>query len=633
MATATNHNAEMNLAWQFLASTNVNVFLTGKAGTGKTTFLRRIRQLSPKRMVVVAPTGVAAINAQGMTIHSFFQISPGVFIPNTEKKNYYHVSNEKKRILRTIDLLVIDEISMVRADLLDAIDEVLRKYQNRNLPFGGVQLLLIGDLQQLAPVATDREWALLRTYYDTPYFFSSKALGQTRFVTIELQHIYRQNDQQFINLLSNIREGRLDTDTVAQLNRRYIPGYEPQEDDECIRLTTHNAKAQQYNRQRLLALPGKAFTFHSTVEKDFPESSYPADEELTLKVGAQVMFIRNDTGPDNRYYNGKIGRVTGFSPEGIRVHCNDSLTDITVTQATWKNTRISIDESTQELVEEEIGSFTQYPLRLAWSITIHKSQGLTFDRAILDINQSFAHGQVYVALSRCRSLEGLVLSQPVDIMQLAADKDVEAFIQKEKTESHLLQTRLGSLQFEYYSRLLNELFSFAPLHHALGYVVRVMSGGLSRQFLPTLSGWMNRLDAFEKDVMTVSQRFQSQYTTLLTSQADYTRNERLQERIKAAASYFVKQLQPLTVLLAEGQQLLQFIANKTTKKQLSNALDLFALELQTKTGTMEKTCTEGFSTGSYLKNKAQAILESEKNEKKKTRRRTAKKTARTDGDA
>ena len=628
---AANHNDEMNLAWQFLSATNVNVFLTGKAGTGKTTFLRKLRQICPKRMVVVAPTGVAAINAQGMTIHSFFQISPGVFLPETERntKNYYHVSKEKKRILRTIDLLVIDEISMVRADLLDAIDEVLRKYQSRNLPFGGVQLLLIGDLQQLAPVTTDREWALLRNYYDTPYFFSSKALNQTRFVTIELKHIYRQNDERFIRLLGNIREGRMDQTTVSQLNERYIPNYEPPADEECIRLTTHNSKAQQYNEQRLRELPGKAYTFHCTVEKDFPEMSYPADDELTLKVGAQVMFIRNDTSPDNRYYNGKIGQVTGFSVDGISVHCKDSMTDIIVSRATWKNTKITIDAKTQELVEEEIGSFTQYPLRLAWSITIHKSQGLTFDHAILDINQSFAHGQVYVALSRCRSLEGLVLSCPVDVRSLAGDKDVAAFTQREQVESHLLQSRLGSLKFEYYSMLLNELFSFTALHHALGYATRVISGNLSRQFLPTLSTWMNKQEAFEKNVLAVAQRFQSQYTALLTSQPNYESNERLQERIKAAATYFTQQLSPLKQLLSEGLQLVPLIGNKTVKKQFSNALDLFALELETKVGTMEKTCTHGFSVNSYLQDKAHAILASEKEEKKKTRKRT-KRTSETE---
>ena len=365
-------NHEMNLAWQFITKTNVSVFLTGKAGTGKTTFLRKLREISPKRMVVLAPTGVAAINAQGQTIHSFFQLPTGPRIPGMEsKEGHYRMGKEKKNLIKTIDLLVVDEISMVRCDVLDAMDAELRKYRDRNKPFGGVQLLLIGDLQQLAPVAQEREWALLAPYYSTPYFFGSRALSQIQYVAIELKHIYRQQDAAFIDILAKVRSGMVDDACLNALNARYNPNFVTPKEGGWIRLTTHNAMAQQYNDACLNAIEATSYTFRAIISGNFPEKSYPADETLTLKVGAQVMFIKNDPSPAKRFYNGKIGTVTSVTWDDeeecqvVMVHSHEDGQDIAVFPLQWENTKYTIDEETKEIKEEVDGTFVQHPLRLA----------------------------------------------------------------------------------------------------------------------------------------------------------------------------------------------------------------------------------------------------------------------------
>ncbi len=605
------HNKEMNLAWQFIESTEMSVFLTGKAGTGKTTFLKTLRERSPKRAVVVAPTGVAAINAQGMTIHSFFQISPGIHLPDMQvrgKQNYHRFSDEKKNIIRTMDLLIIDEISMVRADLLDAIDHVMRRYRDRYKPFGGVQLLLIGDLQQLAPVAADKEWELLKDYYETPYFFSSRALQQTPYVTIELRHIYRQSDADFIRLLANIREGRLDETTVAVLNERYVPNFTPADEDEFIRLTTHNYKAQQWNERKLAAIDEPERHFACETKGDFPENSYPADADLVLKKGAQVMFVKNDTGDRRQYYNGKIGRIHSFDNGEILVQCKDSANLIRVGMAEWANTKTIIDAESKELTEKVIGTFRQYPLRLAWSITIHKSQGLTFDHALLDINQSFAHGQVYVALSRCRSLRGIVLSAPLSIRTLQTDEQVDHYIAGELKSAEQTESKLPSFRYDFFRSLLIELFHFDNLQRSLAYVVRILQEHLPRK--TTLSApWTEAADSLNEHVVKVAAKFQEQYTLLLARSADYTHDAQLQERIAKACDYFGKQLAPLdTLLKATRTHALPGIGNKAVKKQLTGALGTFALDLQIKRQTLRLTREHGFSVHSYLADRAQATL-------------------------
>ena len=613
----------MNLAWQYIEGTHVSVFLTGKAGTGKTTFLKKIRELSPKRMVVVAPTGVAAINAQGVTIHSFFQLPIGVHLPGMQRQegnNYYQFSKEKKNIFRTLDLLVIDEISMVRADLLDAIDGVLRTYRDRTQPFGGVQLLLIGDLQQLAPVAVEKEWALLKDYYDSPYFFSSKALQQISYVTIELKHIYRQSDEHFIQLLANVREGNLDAATISALNSRYIANFEPSEEEGYIRLTTHNYMAQRYNEQKLQSINQAERHFTCDVTGEFPESSYPADKDLTLKVGAQVMFIKNDPSADHAFYNGKIGRVVGFSDGGIMVKCPEDQQVIVVNQLSWENTKVTIDDDTKEIQEEVIGIFKQIPLRLAWAITIHKSQGLTFDHAILDINESFAHGQVYVALSRCRTLEGMVLSQPINIKRLAVDESVNQFISDEQQKATHALEQLDGMRQEYFKTLLNELFGFRRIYEQMARIQRIYEEELYRSNPDLTQQWSQAIKNFASNIMEVSLKFKDQYTKMLAASADYQHNSLLQERIAKGSQYFAEQFLTFTPLLTT----LPTIGNKAVKKKFDNALDPFKMDFNAHLRTLEKTIEHGFSVRTYLRDKAFALLDEQPEEKKKPKRNTTK---------
>ena len=636
-------NHEMNLAWQFVTSTNVSVFLTGKAGTGKTTFLRTLRQRTPKRMVVLAPTGVAAINAQGQTIHSFFQLPFGPAVPGMqmgEKK--YRMGKEKKNLIRTLDLLVIDEISMVRCDVLDAVDQELRKYKDRSKPFGGVQLLLIGDLQQLAPVAQEREWALLSPYYDTPYFFGSKALAQIQYVTVELKHIYRQQDEAFINILGKIRNNRIDDAVLRSLNARHIADFVPPDNEDWIRLTTHNRMANLYNEQMLNALPAREQGFQAEVHRNFPESSYPADETLILKEGAQVMFIKNDPTPAKEYYNGKIGVVRDFVWDEdteqtiIVVHCKEDESIIQVPQLVWENTKYIIDNETKEIREEVEGTFTQYPLRLAWAITVHKSQGLTFDRAVLDINDSFTHGQVYVALSRCRTLEGMVLARPLSMRSVITDASVNAYIDRELEEAQHTQSKLPQMKFDYYFTLLNEMFDFRQLKSDTQYLHRVVNEHLYASYPDYLSQLQTVLPSIDTVLLTVAIKFQSQYTTLMQqSGPSFANNEKLQERLKAAMAYFHSKLQELFAPIVASSRVL--INNKQVATQYNNALDAFTLSLKLKLGIFSRLQQVGFTVRDFLSAKAKAALDdtlfpssaSSSSSKTKSSSSTAKKSSST----
>ena len=454
-------NKELRNAWEFAEHTGISIFLTGKAGTGKTTFLRTLKEHSSKRMIVVAPTGVAAINAGGVTIHSFFQLPLSPYVPGTTFKDRYDFGKEKRRIIRTLDMLVIDEISMVRSDLLDAIDNVLRRYRDPTLPFGGVQLLMIGDLHQLTPVVTPRDEELLRPYYDTPYFFGSHALQQTSYVTIQLTHVYRQQDQAFIDILNHVRDGVPTAEDLARLNARCKPMFIPKAEEGYIRLTTHNRMADSYNDNELHKLPGKRYVFKAEIEKEFPESSYPADVNLELKQGAQVMFIKNDPSPLHLYYNGRIGHVVGFEEGKIVVKCPGDDYTISVEPAEWENTRYAINEETKVIEPQVLGVFRQYPLRLAWAITIHKSQGLTFEHAIIDASASFASGQVYVALSRCKSLEGLVLASQIQPRNIIGDARVNDYIARQQSEAEKSIEALPALKEEkltsYHGTVIDQL--------------------------------------------------------------------------------------------------------------------------------------------------------------------------------
>ena len=629
------HNNEMNLAWQFVEGTDVSVFLTGKAGTGKTTFLRKLKELSPKRMVVVAPTGVAAINARGVTIHSFFQLSPGIHLPGKEetptgKQRFYQMSKEKKNVLRTMDLLVIDEISMVRCDLLDAIDGVLRKYRDRNKPFGGVQLLLIGDLQQLAPVATDDEWRLLSPYYDTPYFFGSHALQQIDYVTVELKRVYRQNDENFVGLLAAIRENRITPEVQRQLGSRYIPGFVPPEGEGWIHLTTHNKRAQDYNDNQLRSIRMPAMMFPAEVKGNFPEMSYPADVMLQLKVGAQVMFLKNDPSGEQKFYNGKIGTVTALAPDHISVICTGEMKPISVPRLEWENTKYIIDPLTQEIREEVEGTFSQYPLRLAWAITVHKSQGLTFDHAVLDINQSFAHGQVYVALSRCRTLEGLVLASPLMFSSVITDTKVEDFVAHELEEAQRTSGKLGEMRYRYFCVLLSELFNMNRLLGDLAYLTRVVDEhlyGPQAEYLKVLKASRDR---FASEMMPVVEKFRSQYGAILEGirlsarPEAYASDPYLVERVTKASAYFLAQMEELMRPVFARAEIP--IGNQAVKKQYNNALTSLKMSYAIKHSTLKDSAEHAFSVKGYLRAKAVSLLEDEAPKKKSVRKRVIKKS-------
>ena len=598
-------NSELALAWQFIENTGTHLFLTGKAGTGKTTFLRRLKQESPKRMVVLTPTGIAAINAGGVTIHSFFQIPFAPYVPessfSTNATYRFRFGKEKINIIRSMDLLVIDEISMVRADLLDAVDEMLRRYRDHHKPFGGVQLLMIGDLQQLAPVVKEEEWQMLKKYYDTPYFFSSLALKQTEYCTIELKTVYRQNDGVFLDLLNRIRENHCDSQVLEALNRRCLPDFQPRKEEGYIRLVTHNYQAQRINNYELEQLPGRSYAFRATIDGKFPEYSYPTDEVLELKKGAQVMFVKNDSSGEHRYYNGMIGEVTAVSASSIEVRAKDSGEDFLLQEEEWANAKYVLDEESKEIVEDIEGTFRQFPLKLAWAITIHKSQGLTFERAIIDASSSFAHGQTYVALSRCKTLEGLVLSAPLSARAVISDREVDRFTETARRNEPDEQ-RFHSLQRAYFHELLTGLFDFQPLEQVLQHYVRLIDEHLYKLYPNQLTAYKEEMERFREKVIKVAQKFGMQYNRLIDAAQNYATDKTLQERIVAGAKYFKKEMEPQYLALI-GDHVLA-TDNKELKKQLSKAKEELNTIFLQKDDLLAYAIENGFHTADFLRQKA-----------------------------
>ena len=596
-------NQELRNAWDFVEHTGISIFLTGKAGTGKTTFLRTLKERSSKRSVIVAPTGVAAINAGGMTIHSFFQLPLSPFVPNASIKNRFDYSKEKRKIMRTLDLLIIDEISMVRSDVLDAIDSVLRRFREHDKPFGGVQLLMIGDLQQLTPVVTPEEEELLQHYYDTPYFFGSKALRSINYVTIELTHVYRQQDRTFITLLNNIREGKTTSADLQLLNERYNPTFQPEEGSDYIRLTTHNRMAESYNEEQLRNLPARACTFKAETDGNFPEFSYPADFNLTLKVGAQVMFIRNDN--NGQYYNGRIGHVTYVDNEKILVLCPGDDDAIEVQVETWENTKYTLNEQTKQIEAEVQGTFKQYPLRLAWAITIHKSQGLTFEHAIIDAQASFASGQVYVALSRCKTLEGLVLASPISNAAIINDSRVSDYISHQTEQAEQSISVLPALKEEYYRQLLIELFNFNELKSCESALFRVL-GEFFFKFPKINALHKMTLSDLDARIMNVSMKWEKIIRSMST---DQLHEDDFKQRIRKGALYFHSQMTELFSHLLEITKDLQ-TNNKVGSKRFDNTYTDLRQCYQAKRELLEAMMEEEFTITSYLTAKQEAILNS-----------------------
>jgi len=610
-------NKELELAWNFVEKTDRSIFLTGKAGTGKTTFLHQIKENSLKRLVVVAPTGVAAINAKGVTIHSFFQMPFGPIIPgvqiqqNTSFKMKFN--RTKIDIIRSLDLLIIDEISMVRADLLDGIDQVLRRYKDRNKVFGGVQVLMIGDLQQLSPVVKPNEWNLLKNHYQTAYFFSSKSFQEVNAISIELKYIYRQDNEAFIAILNEIRNNKLSEKSAKALNERFQPDFTPKKKDGYITLTTHNNRAKRMNEQALNKLKEKSLFYSATVSGKFNEHAYPTHDELELKVGAQVMFIKNDSSPEKRYFNGKIGQVTFLDKKEVIVQCPNDDEPIVTTPEIWENVNYTLNEKTKEIKENLVGSFTQIPLRLAWAITIHKSQGLTFDKAIIDAEASFAHGQTYVALSRCRTLEGVVLKSKITHTSIISDHRVSDFTDQVE-ENKPDEKTLSESQKAYQLNLIEELFSYRSFLYPITRLIDIYYNNRN-----SIKGKV--IDPLEliKDkgvipLMQISNGFKKQLLDLSNTEQKPEESKRIQERITKAIAYFIKHSKEF---IKDPLDSLTFSTkNKEVKKNLNKQLQALE-ELVAYKNYCLAGLTEGFETQKYLKLRAEAVLQKNETQKRK----------------
>ena len=600
-------NEQAQLAWNIIETTITNLFLTGKAGTGKTTFLRRLKEESSKRIVVVAPTGIAAINAEGVTIHSFFQLSFAPFIPDAQyklKEQQYRFSKQKIRVIQSIDTLVIDEISMVRADLLDAVDSVLRRFRKNQLPFGGVQMVMIGDLGQLAPVAKDDEWQMLSRYYDTPYFFSSIALKSTRYAIVELKTVYRQSDSHFVELLNRVRDNRADDKVLAALNSRYIPNFQPRVEEGYIRLTTHNYQAQQENERQLALLPGKPYTYEASISGKYPEMLFPTEQILTLKEGAQVMFVKNDSSADKAFYNGMIGTVTEINEKNFFVRTKDTGVVIKVEPEQWENTRYEIDDRTNEITEEIEGTFKQFPVKPAWAITVHKSQGLTFDRAIIDVQRAFTHGQTYVALSRCRTLEGLVLSDHLPMSAFIREGAVDDYVSR-AVEHTPNKEQIDLLQRDYYLSVLSELFDFRPLMSAFNRMLDLLMGHFRRSYPKLIIEYKARLEVIKTQLYDVAERFKMQYYQIVISTPDYQEDVHLQERLTKGATYFARTISDIETLVKNTD--VQTDTPEVKKMMMELLATLKELVMQ-KRALLNYVKDDGFSLNEYLHQRAVVLM-------------------------
>lgn len=594
-------NPQLALARRYVEQTGVSLFLTGKAGTGKTTFLRDIDMHCPKRHVVVAPTGVAAVNAGGVTIHSFFQLPFDPYLPDVKElvteyqmpDSHKSLSKTKVDIIRTLELLIIDEISMVRADLLDAIDMTLRRHRRSSRPFGGVQLLMIGDVHQLPPVVKESERQYMERVYPSPFFFHSKALQRIQYVTIELTTVYRQQDAAFVGLLNNVRDNRMDGATLAALNGRCGT---PQRD--AITLTTHNRQADAINSRHMEELKGKSREMEAVVKGNFPDGMANVERHLTLKVGERVMFVKNDSSGEHRYYNGKLATVTDFvtveDDEYVEVVDDDGDT-VQVGRETWENIKYSIDPGDNQIKQDVDGTLSQYPLRAAWAVTIHKAQGLTFDRVSINAADAFAFGQVYVALSRCRSLEGLTLTTPLSAGVTFGDADVQGFCDAQPTYEQV-EAAAPQCERQYYYEQLDELFNMDGLMDAaerLNSVYRKLA-----PIYPKKVEAMNALCHTAVELASVGERFRNQLARLP--------QEQHAERVAKGSEWYAAQLSAVRAAL--GALLEVDIDNKETGKQVREAGEALTERVRVKEACMKAVQKNGFSVANVQKAKADSLL-------------------------
>jgi hypothetical protein len=542
---------------RFINQTHRSIFLTGKAGTGKTTLLREIIQTTHKNCVVVAPTGIAALNAGGVTIHSMFQLPFGGFIPDNSSphfsestkfetkatlRRHFRMSGLKKSVIKNMELLIIDEVSMLRADLLDAMDFMMQSVRKKNTPFGGVQVLYIGDLLQLPPVIRDEEWRTLKTYYKGKFFFHSHVIQQNPPLYIELSKIFRQTDDVFISILNNLRNNQISQQDIQNLNQYVKPDFDLKVNKGYITLTTHNAKADAMNAQALEDLEGKLVSYNPEIVGDFPDKIYPIEENLKLKVGAQVMFVKNDLSFDKKYFNGKMGFVKSLSSKEILVHFPEENMTIEVEKYEWQNIRYKVDEMTKEIEEEVLGTFVHYPIKLAWAITVHKSQGLTFDKAALDVSQVFLPGQAYVALSRLRSLNGLILLSPLRMNGISNDQDVMDY-SLNKASDELLKNALRFETKNFIHNYLINSFDWSELaqewrNHKFSYLDNSESSAKSKQ-----ANWAaKQLEAIDR-LLDPSQKFIVQLNKIFNTETVDLNH--VSERFQAAYNYFIKPMDDL----------------------------------------------------------------------------------------
>lgn len=545
-------NSARSLAEDFILHTAETVFLTGKAGTGKTTLLRTLREKLQKKFVVLAPTGVAAIQAGGMTIHSFFQIPPGNFLPDYRGTGFYtqltnrmqlsehmRYSKVKRDLIRELQLIVIDEVSMMRADLLDAVDFILRQVRRMpNVPFGGVQMLFIGDLYQLPPVVKDDEWLPLKSYYTTPYFFSALVMQELQPVYVELKTIYRQSEGPFVELLNRVRHNACDEEDFLRLNARNIRESQDTDAEDFVTLCTHNWKVDKINESRLRRIPEEETVLQAVIDRDFPEKIYPVDAALRLKPGAQVMFMRNDSSGAKRYYNGRLAIVTRIWEDGLMVRFLDNQQEFDVERETWENIRYSFREDEDKIAEEIAGTFSQFPLRLAWAVTIHKSQGLTFDRIVIDAGAAFAFGQVYVALSRCRTLEGIQLMTPIDATSILSDERIVRYVEQIEQDEEVLKNRLESAALHYAKEQLKQAFRFDKL---LAGVQQLEADTINRQFelKDEILILLRQSRLLLEKLMQVAKKFNPELLRLLeTTHSRHHISPELTDRMEKAITYF-----------------------------------------------------------------------------------------------